>query len=156
VSIYYSTNELDWRDKGMWDIQGKDVKLVAVQYLNDSAGNSFTLRKTNGDWQVNEGEATDANRVNAYLGLFQGKVNAESFADKQYPAMRDSLKKRLPDVRFSIETESGEAVSMLLFARPESPANFFAVPNDRAELLTVQHYVIDPFLKGRAYFLKGS
>lgn len=156
VSIYYSTQELDWRDKAMWDVQGENLLHVEADYLVDSLGNAFSLRLEGEHWLLDETQITDPSRVQAYLSLFKGRVNAESFAGAAYPGMLDSLKRRNPDVTFSIETKSRQAITLHLFARPDSPSNLFGFLEGKPELLTVQHYVIDPFLKTRGYFVGGK
>jgi hypothetical protein len=155
VSIYYSTREQDWRDMVMWNLQGGDIQQVAINYIDGFyqriMTKNFTLRHGKDGWLVDE-EKPVQDRVDAYLALFKGKVSAESFADTQYPEMRDSLKKRTPDVEIIITTRKDQKFNLDLYARPESPANFFAILNDGPELRTVQHYVIDPFLKTKDYF----
>ncbi|HEX2901492.1 MAG TPA: DUF4340 domain-containing protein, partial [Bacteroidia bacterium] len=152
VSIYYSTNESDWRDRGIWNLKGDELKAVAATYLNDTLSQSFALKLENGNWLLGDGQVADQNRIRTYLDLFQGKVNAETFAETQYPKMLDSLARRQPDARFTLETKAGQRTSLLLFARPDSPANFFAFVEGKKDLLTVQHFVIDPFLKSKGFF----
>ncbi|MBK9450844.1 MAG: DUF4340 domain-containing protein [Bacteroidetes bacterium] len=155
VSIYYSTNESDWRDRGIWNLKGEDLKSVAATYANDTLSQSFALRLEAGKWRLGDGQFADSSRIANYLALFQGKINAETFADTQYPKMMDSLTKRVPDAQFTVETTAGARTSLLLFAREDSPANFFAFIEGKKDLLTVQHFVIDPFLKSKGFFAAG-
>ncbi len=152
VSIYYSTNEADWRDRGIWNLKGEDLKLISAIYANDTLSQSFELRLENVKWRLADGQVADSSRIANYLALFKGKINAETFADTQYPTMLDSLSKRKPDAEFTLETHSGQRTSLLLFAREDSPANFFAFIKGKKDLLTVQHFVIDPFLKSKGFF----
>jgi hypothetical protein len=155
VSIYYHTDETAWRDLMLWDLQGADIQEVAVSYrdgfYNRIMTKNFVLRHGKDGWLVDE-EKPVQDRVDAYMSLFRGRVNAESFADTQYPAMRDSLKRRSPDAEIDVITRNDRRFNLKLYARPESAANFFAILNDGPELRTVQHYVIDPFLKAKDYF----
>lgn len=155
VSIQYSTDEIDWRDMAIWDIQGKDLNSVSAKYRIDTTGSSFTLKREGDHWSLGDAPA-DANRVSAYLSLFQGKINAESFADQRYPDMMDSLKRRQPDVTYSLATQDGKALKLLLFTRAESSANLFGYLDGSSDLLTVQYYVIDPFLKRKDYFVASQ
>ena len=153
VSIYYNTVEENWRDKALWNLKPEDVQMVAATYLNDTASNSFQIAQQTNGWILNGSEVANAPRLNAYLELFKGKVSAESFADAMYPEMQDSLLKRKPEVEFSIQTAK-ENIVLKLFSRPESASNFFALVDGRKELLTVQQFVIGPFLKTKGYFVQ--
>lgn len=152
VSIYYSTAVIDWREKLIWNAKGSELTEVQVTYSPDSLQQSYHLQKAGADWQV-DGTAADPNRVGAYLDLFQGKVFAESFADENFPGMRDSLmNKRVPEARIRLTTLDKRVIDLRLFLRPENLNSFFAYLDDRKELLTVQHFVIDKFLKARSFF----
>lgn len=154
VSIYYSTRELDWRDKAIWNLKGSELTMVSAIYSRDTLGQSFVLSQRDGKWQLLSPDSpADPGRVSTYMSLFNGKVNAESYAALQYPEMMDSLKRRLPDARLTLQDVKGKRTDLLLFARPDVTANFFAYIEGKNELLTVQHFVIDPFLKQRAYFV---
>ncbi|MFM2376390.1 MAG: hypothetical protein RLZZ165_1487 [Bacteroidota bacterium] len=152
VSIYYSLDETNWRDLALWNIQRDELKLVEAEYPTDSMDQGFSLRLDGAGWRMKDGTAPDSSRVSAYLSLFSGKIFAESYADEKYPGRMDSLIHRTPDARFTLETKSGKRISLLLFSRPESNANLFAYLDQTKDLLTVQHYVIDPFLKTKGFF----
>lgn len=157
VSIYYSTRELDWRDKAIWNLRGSELTMVSAIYSRDTLGQSFVLAQRDGKWQLLSPDSpADPGRVAAYMGLFTGKISAESYASLQYPEMMDSLKRRHPDARFTLQDTKGQRIELHLFARPDVNANFFAFVEGKDELLTVQHYVIDPFLKQRGYFVAAE
>ena len=153
VSVYYATALLDWREKLVWNVTGTDLAAIKVTYQPDSLQQSYSLRKEGSEWLTSEGQKTDANRVGAYLELFQGKVFAESFADAAYPGLIDSLAHRVPEASIRLATNDRKEIELLLFVRPENANDFFAYLSDQKELLTVQHFVIDKFLKSRGYFL---
>ena len=149
VSIYYSTQVLDWREKLIWNIKGADLTEVQVTYQPDSLQQSYHLQKVGSEWKV-DGQLAEANRMGAYLELFQGKLFHESFADANFPTMGDSLlHHRSPEARIHLATKDKKTLDLLLFVRTENPNSFFAFLDDRKELLTVQHFVIDKFLKDR-------
>lgn len=154
VSIYYTTDPIEWRDRAIFDMQGADVKRIQIDYLDPNAI-GFDLRR-DGDgspWMVEEAVMAEPSRTEDYLRLFTGKVAAESFAGTTFPGMRDSLAKRDPDVRFQYETIGGESGKLLLFVRPENVNNYFGYLEGNPELFTVQRFVMDKFFKTKNYFL---
>jgi Domain of unknown function (DUF4340) len=156
VSIYYSTELLDWREKLLWNVAGADLAEIAVTYAPDSLRESFVLQRAGLDWML-DGAKAEPNRVNGYLELFQGKVFAESFADANFPGMLDSLShKRTPEARIRLTTQDQKSTELLLFARPENVNDFFAYLAPGKELITVQHFVIDKFLKRRSFFVNQN
>jgi Domain of unknown function (DUF4340) len=156
VSIYYSTELLDWREKLLWNIAGADLTEIAVTYVPDSLHESFVLQKAGFDWTI-DGVKAEQNRVNGYLELFQGKVFAESFADANFPGILDSLShKRTPEARLRLATQDQKTMELSLFARPENVNDFFAYLAPGQELLTVQHFVIDKYLKRRSFFVNQN
>ncbi|MEM6272821.1 MAG: DUF4340 domain-containing protein [Bacteroidota bacterium] len=156
VSIYYNTELNNWREKLLFAVEGTDLREVRTEYL-DSLSN-FQLRRTGADapWTIGEGVYADEERVNGYLDLFAGKVFAESFVGEQFPGLRDSLERRTPDAKFSFVTLDGKSKALKLFARPENPNNFFGFVQGGSELYTVQHFVVDKFLKTGDYFQKSG
>jgi hypothetical protein len=153
VSIYYSTEVIDWREKAVWNVQAKDLVGVTVTYTPDSAQQSYTLQKTGSEWML-DGLKAEPNRTGAYMELFQGKVFAESFADAGYPGLLDSLLQSPPAARIQLKTKDAKTTDLLLFVRSDNVNSFFAYLNGpKPELMTVQHFVIDRFLKVHNYFM---
>lgn len=154
VSIYYSTDAIEWRERSLFKLQGSDVKRIKIDYLDPTA-RGFDLRR-DGDgapWMIEEGVMSDPGRTEDYLRLFTGKVAAESFAGATFPGLRDSLGTRVPDVSFRYESIAGESGTLLLFVRPENGNNYFGYMEGKPELYTVQHFVIDKYFKSKGYFL---
>lgn len=155
VSIFYTTEEIPWRDKSLFEVKGEDLQQVEVAYGRGEG--SFKLRRDQADapWSLGEGVLAEEDRANAYMALFDGKVYAESFVLND-PQLRDSLTRRTPEARLSYQTLDGKTASLLLFARPDNQNNFYGYMEGQPELYTVQHYVIDKFLKGINYFQKTA
>jgi hypothetical protein len=156
VSIYYNTVAMNWREKLLFDLQGDNLQEIRTVYSDSLMG--FTLKRVSADapWTIAEGVYADEGRVASYLDLFDGKVFAESFVGDQFPGMRDSLDRRSPDALLYFATLSGEAGALKLFARPENKNNFFGFMQGSPELYTVQHFVVDKFLKTVDYFQKSG
>jgi hypothetical protein len=153
VSIYYSTKANDWRENVIFNIMGAEIAKVGVSYPDSNQLQSYALTLNGNQWMLSPSISADSKRAEDYISSFKGKVLAESFADVLYPDMLDSLLKRTPDATLRIETKEGKTTVLHLFVRPETNANFFAYLEDRKELVTIQHYVIDVFLKTGAYFV---
>lgn len=156
ISIYYSTKADNWREKLLFELQGDNLREVNVVYSDSLQG--FKLSRTGSDapWTIAEGIYADEERVKSYLAMFDGKVFAESFAGDQFPNMRDSLARRSPEALLYFATLNGESGALKLYARPENPNNFFGYMEGSTELFTIQHYVIDKFLKTGDYFQKSG
>ena len=152
VSIFYNTTLNIWRENLVFDILGTDLTNLSIEYA-DSV-HSFALRHSPKGWLLGEGQFADPNRVNNYLELFKGKIFAESFADVAHPGLLDSLKRRFPSVNIQLETSS-KKVQLRLFSRPENANNFFGYLEGANELLTVQQFVIGPYLKTKDYFVQN-
>ena len=61
--------------------------------------------------------------------------------------MTDSLQKRDPDFRLSIEGNDGRVQALELYIRPENRNNYFGFVKGDPQLRTVQTFVIDKFLR---------
>ncbi|HHG86195.1 MAG TPA: DUF4340 domain-containing protein, partial [Bacteroidetes bacterium] len=155
VSIFYSTKEMSWREKLLFNIKGDALQTVSVTYRN--AHNSFKLHRDQADapWSLGEGVFAEESRANAYIDLFEGKVFAESFVMAN-PTLRDSLNRRSPEAQIAMRTFDNRNETLLLFARPENLNSFFGYMEGKPDLFTVQHYVIDKFLKSIDYFQKTA
>lgn len=157
VSVQYQLDPLLWREKLLWNLEGSDLAEVKVDYLSYPEENFTLQREGEGTWTlIEEGGLANPKRVEDYLRLFTGKIFAESFADLNFPGMRDSLSRRTPDVRFQYRSRSSETpVAIRLFARPENQNNYFGYLENQQELYTVQHFVMDKYLKRKTYFSSG-
>lgn len=131
--------------------------LTAIQIDYQDLTKTFSLQKQGENWSLTGEEAeTDEAAIAAYLGLFDGKKYAESFAGKYYPDLIDSLKTRTADIVFSLQYQDGSSRRIHLYERPENLNNFFAWIEGEDQLITIQHFVLDSFLKEREAFLKGA
>ena len=156
VSILYSINENEWRERLLWNLQADQIAEISIQYPDTAA--SFQLRRDalGAPWHIGTQQVADP-LADAYITQFKGKIFAESFADLTYPGLIDSLQRRQPDIRFYYRKFDQQQGGLLLFIRPENLNNLFGYVEGGKESYTVQHHVIDPFLPPRAYFLpKGS
>ena len=157
VSVLYQTDPLLWREKTIWDLQGSDIASIHVDYLATDVQGYHLQLQSDGQWRLQDpDQPASAKRIEDYLRLFTGQVNGESFAAKDHPGMRDSLETRKPDVRFEFTNRDQKTEALRLFARPDNANNYFGYLEGKPELYTVQHFVIDKFLKTQGFFLPSS
>jgi hypothetical protein len=141
-----------WLENLIFDARKEELSSIQVDCQDVES--TFSLQKQNEAWSLagEEGEVNMA-AVDAYLSLFDGKKYAESFAGKNYPTLMDSLKNRTADIVFSLEYQDGNSRKIHLYERPENLNNFFAWVEGEEQLITIQHFVFDPFLKKKNEFL---
>ncbi len=152
VSVLYSVVESEWRERLLWNLESDQIAEIRIDYPDSLADVQLSRTALGSPWQI-DGQAASAPNADAYIAQFKGKVFAESFADIAFPGMRDSLQRRQPDIRFAYRTFDDRKGSLLLFIRPENANNLFGYLEGAQDSYTVQHYVIDPFLAPKAYFL---
>ncbi len=155
VSVQYQMDPLEWREKLLWNLNGSDLARIEADYLSVPEESYRLERESDGVWRLGAAMA-DGRRVEDYLRLFTGKVYAETFADMNFPGLRDSLSRRTPDISFGYGTQANQSGTLHLFLRPENQNNYFGYLEGKPEAYTVQHFVIDKFLKRRTYFGAGS
>lgn len=157
LNVYYSLDEGYWRENLLFHGALSHLQGISVEYP-DRPG-SFSLRRDdpNTDWRITGSEISiDTTRLNAYLNEFSGKVYAETFAATKYPNKLDSLQTQQPTAILSLEHFQEEKERIYLFERSDNPNNYFGWVEGNNELLTIQHFVVDKFLKEKSHFLQPS
>lgn len=156
ISTYYGTELAQWRENLVFEIRELDLKRFKVTY--QESGQGFELKRESPDapWAISGAKEMNDGNLDEYLSLFSGKVFGESFAMEHYPGMRDSLSRKSPDARLDFETFYGGSGSVSLFIRPENPNSYFGWVGNEGELLTIQKFVIDKYLRTRGYFVEGA
>ncbi len=140
-----------WLENLIFDAQAEELASIQLDYQD--VENTFQLIRQGDAWTMS-GEEGELNQeaISDYLALFKGKIYAESFADKYFPTLLDSLKTRTADMVFSLQYLDGSSRRIHLYERPDNLNNFFAWIEDENQLITIQHFVFDPFLKKRGEF----
>jgi hypothetical protein len=154
VKAAYSLDPSFWRANRLFDADLS--RLLRFSLLYREPERSFTLKRVNDSTfaLAGPGPAADAQRLDRYLRQFQGMVYGETFAEAQYPGRREKLEQLDPDLRLIATYRDGSERSLVLFDREDNPNNFFGWVEGENELLTVQHFVIDPFLRDRRFLLR--
>jgi len=153
VSVFYSTNPIEWRERVLFNLTPQNLKQVKIAYPTNVEEQGFELRQdADGEpWMLEEGLIADVTQTDGYLGLFTGKISAESFANEAFPEMRDSLERRTPDVTFAFTTKQNDSGKLHLFTRSENLNNYFGYLEGKPELYTIQRFVMDKFFKTKAW-----
>ncbi len=140
-----------WRENLLFNAKPDALQAVAILYKEPEA--SFTLQRQGDGWEIpGEERVLDSAKVAAYLSQFQGKIYGESFAEENFPNKIDTLKTLLPDITFQLSYQDGSQRRFFLFERTDNLNNFFGWIEGEGDLLTVQHFVIDKFLKKKEDF----
>ena len=155
VSIYFTTDQIRWRDKTLINEHPDGLASVEARYTNSPNLNFRISRAQGGNWDLAEGLQADSSKVNRYLGNFMRPAYFESFAMQVYPQMVDSLKGQQPDIQLSYTNQLGLERTISMFIRGPEANNYFGWVEGEEELLTIQKYVIDSFLVPVDYFVPG-
>ncbi len=148
VTNYYSLEPLFWRENLLFDGRIDSLQSIAVDY-NDGRTDFSLSRNINGiDWDFPlDSREPDPDALNKYLEGFQGKVYAESFAFENYPGLYNELSQRSPDINVLVQNRNGKETKIVLYKRSDNPNNYFGWIDGQNELLTIQTFVIDKYLK---------
>ncbi|MEL7534688.1 MAG: hypothetical protein AAFN10_25495 [Bacteroidota bacterium] len=148
VTNYYSLEPLFWRENLLFDGRLDSLQAISVDY-NDGRTDFSLSRNINGiDWDFPlDSRKPDPNALQSYLNNFQGKVYAESFAFENYPGLYAELSKRSPDLSVLVQNRNGKETQIVLYKRSDNPNNYFGWIEGQNELLTIQTFVIDKYLK---------
>lgn len=149
VNTRFTTDELFWRENLLFD--GTLSRLSSVQFSYKDAAKSFKVAKNGTTWAV-EGVKADTALLNAWLKLFKGKIYAEQYAGKFFPTRKQELEARLPDLTVTLAYADGGQRRFVLYYMDSSRDRYWAWVEGEGELLTVQQFVFEPFMRDRAWF----
>ncbi|MEM7658220.1 MAG: hypothetical protein AAF399_18985 [Bacteroidota bacterium] len=145
-----------YRENLLFPARLSNLQRISVTYPQESDA-SFTLERSGDNWLLAGTEqAPNDQALQAYLGLFQGKIYAETFATEDFPGKKEALSEQTPDVFLNLSYLDGQERNVVLFARTENLNNYFGWVEGEPELLTIQRFVIDKFLRSKADFLPLS
>lgn len=153
VKAAYSLDPHFWRANRLFDANLGRLLRFSVLYREPER--SFTLERVNDSTfaLAGPGKAADPKRLSQYLSRFEGQVYGETFAEERFPGRRQKLAALDPDIRIVANYRDGSERSLVLYDRDDNPNSLFGWLESENELLTIQHFVIDPFLRTRAYLL---
>ncbi len=153
VKAAYSLDPTFWRANRLFDASLS--RLIRFSVLYREPERSFTLEKVNDSTFVlaGPGAGADPDRLADYLANFKGQVYGETFAEQMFPGKKEQLAGMDPDIRIVAAYRDGSQKSLVLYDREDDDNGLFGWIEGENELLTIQHFVIDPFLKTRSHIL---
>lgn len=155
VKASYTMDPLLWRANRLFAADTARLQSLSLEYVS-SPQLSWTLqRRADGSWNLAEGEA-DPQRLAILLSKFKGMVYAETFANHDFPGKQQQLAEQQPDLRLSAWYRDGSRREIVMYDRHDNPNNLFGWVAGEEELLTIQHFVIDPFLPTQGYLTGES
>jgi hypothetical protein len=144
-----------WRANRLFLADTSRLASLDVQFPKQAAQSWTLTRAQAGQWDLAQGTA-DPERLNACLARFKGMVYAETFAAADFPGRKQPLEAQTPDVRLLAQYRNGDTREVVLYDRDDNPNNLFGWVVGEDELLTIQHFVIDPYLPSRDYLTGES
>lgn len=149
INGFFNPDTLLWRENLLFNLDPAGLSAFSVQFPDQPADN-FTLLTPPGGALAIEGMKAQppAEVLQAYAGEFKGKVYAESFLKNITKAQQDSIFSMPPAVILEALHTDGTRRKLVLVSRgDENPNSYFGWLEPQRELLTVQHYVIDRYIR---------
>jgi len=142
------TDELDfWRENLLFNANLAGLKRIEAMHTKEPS-QSFALVRTGGNW-AGEGFRADTANMNRWLRNFQGKVYAEQFSAKDFPAKQAELAQRAPDVLFKVTANDGTTRTVVLYYMVDTRDRYWGWVLEDGQLTTVQAFVFGRFLLGK-------
>jgi hypothetical protein len=142
-----------WRENLLFEARPEMLSSIQVSYRKEPK-QSFSLLKEGENWALEGIESrVDSQALADYLGLFEGKVYAESFAEKYFPNYLDTLRMEPADITYTLTYPDGGVRRFFLYEREDNLNNYFGWVEGEEELITVQRFVFDKYLQKREDFL---
>lgn len=155
VKASYAMDPLLWRANRLFVADTARLQSLSVEYVRQPEISWTLLRQADGRWDLAEGEA-DPQRLEVLLRQFKGMVYAETFASYDFPGKQQQLAEQQPDLRLKAVLRDGSRREIVMYDRQDNPNNLFGWVLGAEELLTIQHFVIDPFLPTKSYLTGES
>jgi Domain of unknown function (DUF4340) len=160
VSIQYTVNPMNWREKLVFNLLGSDLSSIRAEY--ETPSRSFHLSKSAPDqaWILADKDGKPvadfkAVRGEEYAKLFNGSVYAADFAEVGEDGVNtlyDSISVSSPIANFTFTTFNGSQTQMRLFRKDDRGQNYFGLIDDQKAVYIVQPFVIDKYLMPIEFF----
>ncbi len=169
IRTYFLMEEMDMRDKTVYNYEGQKIKSISVDYKRDQ-NNSFMIQNTGSNYSISallDDHPIDLNQnqniLNAYFKDFN-KLGAEAIYTGD-PSM-DSLRQYLPFMELKVELNNSQVDTFFFYpvdqvTNKEKSYNtlqdinrvmrHFMFSSD-GEVYLVQHPLVKKHFKGLAYF----
>lgn len=160
VSIQYSVNPMNWREKLLFNMPGEELSSVALSYVDARRSFSLSRPAPGKPWELKNKEGLPIAdfkpaRAGEYMALFVGRVYAADFAEVAEEGdsrLFDSLNTAPTIARLDLRTFSGATTSLRLYMKDDRGKNYFGLVDDQRDVFIVQPFVIDKFLVPVEFF----
>jgi len=151
VKANYSVDPLYWRANILFNGTLSQLSRIEIAYP-DAAQDVLLVKGAGENWSMKGGNVNAAN-LQAYLAAYKGMVYGESFAELSYPGKRQQLAKEQPFARIRVTSPDGSQRGIVLYEQQDNPSTYFGWVEGTEELLTIQRFVIEPFLVRKGQLL---
>lgn len=122
IRTRFMLNEMDWKDRGMFNYERDDIAAVSIEYLGQR-DQSFKLSKESGDWKLTPFYASTtaidkplaSGTVLSFLEGFKGVIG-EDFIDKQ--KLQDSVTRTAPFATIELKTTKDKVRKIKFYPLP--------------------------------------
>ncbi|MEO1382121.1 MAG: hypothetical protein AAFV78_02660 [Bacteroidota bacterium] len=152
LNTYFPMDLMVWRENLLFKAEFDMIESFSVSYLDQPESN-FILKNIGDSWRLDPDLPLDSVQSAAFREIFSGKIYAEEFVTAYYPGKLAELKSEPADREIYVRYKDGTSRDIYMYVREENPNNFFAWIEGEPELVTVQHFVIDKFLKKKSDLL---
>jgi hypothetical protein len=122
IRTRFMLNEVDWRDRTLFDYEREDIEAVSIEYLGQR-DQSFKLSKSDGDWKVQPfyASTTAINKPLAggtVLSFLEGfkRVIGEDFINS--PKLQDSVTHTAPFATIEVKTTEDKVRKIKFYPLP--------------------------------------
>ncbi|MCI4670900.1 MAG: DUF4340 domain-containing protein [Bacteroidia bacterium] len=155
LNVYFPMDLNIWRENLLFYATKEDILSFEIVFDSLPAKRNLRWVNVNDDPKLADGTSGSL-KTSQYFSLFKGKVFGETFVGADYPDKLKKLKKQQPTFQIKVTYLDGTEREIYLFKRNNNPNNYFGYIKGKNELITVQTFVIDKFLKDKSYFLDGE
>lgn len=147
LNVYFPMDLNEWRENLLFVADRSLISSIEIKYDTLKGAKDVLLTEVNGQARSNVAIKKGKDLyLHRQFESKKGKVYGESFAGIGYPDMLRKLKSQTADVTFSLTYLDGSSRVIHLYTRSDNPNSYFAWIEGDEELITVQKFVIDPFL----------
>ena len=161
IAKFVIADDIFWRDKRIFDFEASEIiKIKLDDFENQNSSyeinideNSYSLFDNNSNSIEFEQE-----KIARYLSYFKG-VRFESLEEKLTQNQLDSILKQKPLYEINLDTKEYGSLNLKLISKATSLKsqerdlnNVYGLLNNKAPLIIISYFSIDPLLKEIAYF----
>ncbi len=169
LTTRFFTNELEWRDRGIFEYSIAEIESVLVEYHENESKNFKINAEGDQRFSVLTGKdlvpaaAIDSFMLSAYLASFK-QIHYESFEETKTEVFMDSVKQSAPVFSITVVNNQGVSKKVICFKKPikdgyDPVGNEIEYDLDRLylwidsnEMVIGQYAIFDKITKGIGFF----